>query len=639
MIIIDFETYSPTPISAGSYKYMHDPEADMVCMAYKIDDEPTKLWTPALPFPAAEFSMSGNIYGHNILFDYLAWNVLGRNYGFPELELNQLVDTQALANRYTLPGGLAKAGEVLSLPIQKQKTGAALIKKICCPTRAGARPRHGIDYSHNDLMLFYEYCRDDVNTTYELIRALPSSKLSDSEQEYWELTQRMNLAGLPVDELAVEKILDYITSFSEEMTRRVPELSLGQVQKVTQVAKLKSWMASKGVHVDNLTAPTVEALLKQDLPDAVREMLVLRQTIGRSSTAKYQKIKDMVYERRVFNNLQYYGTSTGRWAGRGFQLQNLPRASVNDPESYISRFVDFKPVDDPVNIAKALIRPMIKAPDGRKLIVSDYSSIENRLLAWVARDEGALELFRTGGDQYIDMAAFLYKKAPADVTKGERQIGKIIILGCGYGMGAKRFVETAKTWNVHMELREAQHAVDAFRDRYSSVKNLWYKLKDACVSAIQVPGSYHTYHNCTFRVVKCRAGNKWLLLTLPSGRNLFYKDPYLESDTYGVAPGHYGTNPYTKKWSRLKLIPGRIVENVIQALARDIMAYGLVQISRKMPYIDLLGTVHDEAIGEGPDSIGPETLKLFNKSLCTLPPWAAGLPLAAEGYIGTRYKK
>jgi len=233
----------------------------------------------------------------------------------------------------------------------------------------------------------------------------------------------------------------------------------------------------------------------------------------------------------------------------------------------------------------------------------------------------------------------LYRKDSADITKSERQIGKIIILGCGYGMGAKRFVETAKTWGVHMELHEAQRAVDAYRDRYHKVKNMWYKLKDCCVRAIQRPGETHAFNNCKFRVVKCRADNRWLVLTLPSGRNLFYMAPYLSEDTYGLVPGHYGTNPYTKKWDRLKLIPGRITENIIQALARDIMAYGLTIVKRRMPFITLLGTVHDEAIGEGDGDMSQSTLDNFNKCLCKLPGWAEGLPLEAEGYIAKRYRK
>jgi DNA polymerase len=289
-------------------------------------------------------------------------------------------------------------------------------------------------------------------------------------------------------------------------------------------------------------------------------------------------------------------------------LHNLPRAKVDNPEEYIEKFLTFRPVEDPVNVAKALIRPMVCAPPGYKLICSDYSSIENRLLAWVAEDENALEIFRTGGDQYVDMASFMYSKAPNDVTKAERQVGKIVILGCGYGMGAKRFVETAADWGVDLSHSEATAAVNAYRDRYSKVKKLWYRLKDCAVAAIQNPGRAYKYNRCRFKVVRDRNNLLWLVLNLPSGRNLFYNSPYLSEDDYGLAPGHYGINPYSKKWSRLKLIPGRITENVIQALARDIMAYGLRQVELYLPEVRLIGSVHDEAIGEiREDLLGEDT--------------------------------
>jgi DNA polymerase len=238
------------------------------------------------------------------------------------------------------------------------------------------------------------------------------------------------------------------------------------------------------------------------------------------------------------------------------------------------------------------------------------------------------------------MAAFLYGTTPEGVTKAQRQMGKIIILGCGYGMGAMRFVETAETWGVHVSPSEAMVAVNAYRAKYSLVKDLWYKLKDATVDAIKYPGKTFTFKRCSFRVVKCRAGNHWLMITLPSGRALYYMEPHLGDDPYGVVPGHYGTNPYTKKWDRLKLIPGRIIENIIQALARDIMAQGLLNIKQKMPYVTLIGTVHDEAIAIIKDlHVNTTTVGVFNRHLCRMPTWADGLPLEAEGWIGARYKK
>jgi DNA polymerase len=637
-VLIDFETYSGHPINVGSVKYVHHPDADIVCLGYKIDDEKTQLWRPGLPVPEVFYDKATVFYAHNALFDYLVWHVLGNKYTFPAVDLPRWIDTQALANRYSLPGALATVGDILKVSVQKDKKGKQLIKQICCPDVNGQRPTA----SNNDLLDFYDYCIQDVDSMYHLVKALPSDKLAPLEQEFWVLTQEMNLEGLPVDEVIVDKILTYIETFAEEMTRRVPEITNRAVEKVTQVQRMVKYINSRGVDVSNLQAGTVDKLLSSEIPDDVRELLVLRQTIGRSSTAKYRKIKEMAYAGRVFNNLQYYGAATGRWTGRGFQLHNLPRASVQDPESYITSFDNFEPVNDPVNIAKALIRPMIRTGPEEMLLVSDYSAIENRILMWIADEQEALQLLKDGKSQYIDMAAYMYNYEYSDIQKGtiEYQVGKIVILGCGFQMGGKRFKENAETYDVFLSEGESYNAVNAYRSKYPKVKKMWSDLSKSAINAIRYPGRVYETNKCSFRVVKCRAGNRWLMLTLPSGRSIYYMDPHLSDDTYGVVPGHMGTNPYTKKWSRLKLIPGRITENIAQGTARDIMGQGLLNIKNKMKVAKLLGSVHDEGLAKiNKAHIDDTTIEVFNRHLCDMPAWADGLPLEAEGWIGPRYKK
>lgn len=369
-------------------------------------------------------------------------------------------------------------------------------------------------------------------------------------------------------------------------------------------------------------------------------MLELRQMLGRSSTAKYRKIQLMEHEGRVFDNLLYHGAAPGRWTGASFQLHNLPRASVPDPEAVIDKFNNFEPIDDPVNVAKALIRPMIYSGPSSSLVVSDYKAIETCNLFWLAGDHETCDAIRQGKDLYVEMAAYMYQIRPDQVTKRQRQIGKIIILGCGYQMGAKRFKDTCAQWGIEISMSEALAAVEAYRAKYPLVKRMWKMLALAAKNAIQYPGNRYDYRDCSFRMVRDRAGNRWLLITLPSGRNMFYMEPYLEEDEWGMVPGHYGINPYTKKWSRRRLIPGRIIENIDQGLARDIMAIGLVNIDDNMPQINLIGTVHDEAIGEIEDRFIHEGLLAeFNNNLCRMPEWANGLPLSAEGYIAKRYRK
>lgn len=642
MIIIDFETYSPEPIDAGVIRYSKHPEADIICMAYKIDDAPTEIWTPSSKFPIelwrAILLDGHNLYAHNAFFDYNVWHNIGYKYKLPIVALDRWVDTVALVNRYGFPTSLEKAGEVLNLPIQKQKNGTALIKKICVPTKEGRRPVMGRDYTQTEAAQFVSYCKDDVNATYHLVKALPSDTLAPKEHKIWLLTQKMNLLGLPIDAETADKIFMYIDGFTEDLVKTMPKLTNGMVQKPTQAKRIIEWCATQGLNLDNLQAGTVDTLLADSqLPANIRKVMQLRQMLGRSSTAKYRKISEMIYDDRVHGNLQYHGAHTGRWAGRGLQLQNLPRAKVKDPEKYIQAFRNFESVEDPVNVAKALIRPMICAPPGRTLIVADYSSIENRVLFYCADDHKTLELFRKDLDQYKDMAAFLYNTTYEAVTKEQRQLGKVIALGCQFGMGGNKFQEVAQGWGIELSTAEATWAVDAYRSKYPKVKQLWYTARNSMVNALRSPGSvFKINHVATVKYAKDRNGTPWLIVMLCSGRSILYYKPFIDPEG-GL--GYHGINPYSKKFDKLRMTPGTCAQNIVQASARDCMAEGLLNVDERMPEIDLIGTVHDEALGETDEERGNEvTLAEFNKNLCDIP-WAPGLPVKAEGYIAKRYRK
>jgi DNA polymerase len=564
----------------------------------------------------------------------------------------------ALCNRYGMPGSLADAGEILQVSVQKDRRGKALIKKICTPNKAGKRPKLGVDFSQQDLQDFANYCKQDVDSTYQLLKCLPSKELTEKEQQIWQVTQEMNLTGLPIDIEAVERILEYVQEYAHELSLAIPKLTKGMVTKMTEVKRVVNFFAAHypELGITDLKADTVEARIEADddgsepLPPVVRELLELRQMLGRSSTAKYVKMKGMFHAGYVHGNLHYWGTHTGRWAGRGLQIHNLPRAKVKDPEAAIDKFLNFEPVENAIVVAKALIRPMIKAPEGYSLIISDYSSIENRVLAWYANDIEALDMFRTGADQYIDMASFLYKVPIPELTErcereesqaqAMRQMGKIIILGCGYGMGAGTFQATAKTWGVHISSVESQLAVDAYRQRYKKVATMWYRLLDTVKKAIRNPRYVFDAYRCKIVVLFDHQQRKWLRITLPSGRNLFYMDPILDMSAPYGAVKHWGVHPYSKKWSRLMMTPGRLTENVVQALARDVMADGLLNIKEHMPEVKLMITVHDEGGGLIKDTdIQEDTMDRFNYNLCREQPWHDGLPLGAKGYISKRYKK
>jgi len=631
LIGIDFETRSDVELTKyGAMKYFYGRDAAILFLSYKIDTNPTKQWHPRQD--PLDFMLNPNsyhFYAFNALFEYRAWNILGtKDHAWSSLALSTMTDVMALCGRFTYHQQLGSAGDDLNLKIRKDKRGKALMKKICMPP---------YNYTKEEWDAFLKYGYDDVETMYEMLHALPAIKLSDKEQQIWELTQRINLRGVPVDIKAVKQILNVTSAYKLEQNTLLPELTGGSVTKATQAARIKHWLVRKGVPAPNLQADTVEKLLERvDLSDDARTVLTLRQELGKSSTAKYQKVYDQCYEGRVYDNLRYYGANTGRWSGMGFQIHNLPRSKVTDATPIIDKFYDLTIVEDnPIQAAKSIVRGMICAPPGKMLCWADYSSIENRALAWLANDEKTLKLFHKGLDQYIDMAAERYGVPYDKVTDDQRAFGKMLILGCGYGLGYKGFQKNAAKWGVYIDLVESKIAVDAYRSRYQKVVNYWYDCKRAAINAISHPGTEYIVHLTIYKVIKDKNGTMWLRCMLPSGRAIYYNSPLIVEGTYGAEVSAMGINPYTKKWMRLKVIPGRLVENNTQALCRDVLAEGKLSLERAD--FKLVGSIHDEAIAEVDKDF--TDLSLYCDLLCTIPNWADGLPVKAEGAIEKRYRK
>jgi len=648
-LYIDFETYSEVDIRKhGSMRYASDESTQVICLGYAFNNEPAELWTPDQDFPLriiVHINKVKMVYAHNAIFDWRIWNlVLWEDFAIPKLRLEQCIDSMALCQTYTIPASLAFAGAALNINLPKLESGVRLINKCCKPDKNGDQPM-----PWDNEMVFKElfmYCKRDVEAMREIVNTLPRDTLIPIEQEVWMLTARMNELGLPVDIEAVKAILSYLGKYVKDKMSMVSTITGGEVQTVNQIAKILEWCKGQGIELPNLQAGTLEEALASDiLPSQVQELLQLRQELGRTSTAKFKKIKELEYNGWVHNNLQYHGAGPGRWAGRGFQMQNLPRASVPNPEDYIKAFMDCETVEDPVTIGKALIRSMVLAPPGETIICSDYHSIENRILAWLAGDEVTLQGFREGLDQYVDMAATLYNISHDQVTKDQRQFGKVIILGAGYQMGAIRFQEVAADWGITLESHEAKFAIDTYREKYYLIKRLWKRLHNAAIEAIMT-GKRQTYLKITFGTATVN-GVRWLAMKLPSGKSVYYMHPSVENkfipgyEYMGEVPTitHSGINPYSKKWGRLKITPGRLTENATQGTAREVMAQGMLNVQEYMPEIRLILSVHDEAGGLVSTQLATkETMARFNNQLCDIK-WAEDCPLAAEGYFSKRYKK
>jgi len=430
-IVIDFETYSEVDITKqGAYIYADHSSTKILCMSYKISNAPTQIWLPdndSFPKELINLKSTDKIYAFNATFEILIWHKVGLK-DFPQffkpVLYKQWIDVQALSARYGFPLSLDKAAKAIGCDHTKLAIGKRLIRVCCTP---GYRP------TEQDYQDLYKYCKVDTDTTHEILQKLPANYLTLEEQDVWIMTLEMNIKGVPIDIKEVKAIINYLASYMQAMTEVLPDITNGEINTAGQVQKIKDFCCSHGVMIENLQAETVKNILENDdsLPDVVRTVLEIRQLIGLTSVKKFITLSNLYNRGFVQGNLIYYGASnTGRFAGRGFQYQNLPRTKVDNPEEYIKKFIYKDEIDRPVDIAKALIRPMIKAPAGYQLIVSDYSAIENRVLAWLSNDNYALDLFIKGKDQYKDMASYLYHKPVKEIQKHERQLGKAVILGC-----------------------------------------------------------------------------------------------------------------------------------------------------------------------------------------------------------------
>ena len=631
---IDFETRSSVPISNGVHNYLTSPHSAIVCMAWGRQGETMNLWLPGQP-PPFQVRPEDTVYAFNIVFDWLVWHVLGSKHGFEPFKLDRCVDAMALCGRFTLFQNLQQAGETLNLSVVKDRRGKTLIKKICTPP---------FKYTKQDLKEFYVYCVRDAQTLHELVHTLPMPILSPQEQKVWLLTQKMNLRGVPVDSYAIKRIYHMMQEYLDSKKRELPLITDGRITSHNQVTEIVKWAHSMGVELPNLTKATVTkfiGILEGDMTPnhyAVYKVLTIRQQLALTSTAKYKKLLELNHEGRIYENLRYHGAATGRWAGMGAQLHNLPRVGAEDPDTEIEKFYDRSILDaNPLASAKALVRSMICAPPDRVLCVADYSAIENRVLMWGCDEFEALELIAKGADQYIDMASDLYNIGYHDVTKDQRALGKTLILGAGYNLGAKGFKAYAGGFGIDLSDNGAEEAIRQYRNKYKKVVGYWYAAKDTMIHAIQNPGIICEYGKCTYQVITDHVGTKWLVLTLPSGRALFYNKPDLKEDKYGLLPTHMGINSYTRKWDRLKLIPGRIIENIVQATSRDILADGKLRMDKVG--LDLVLSVHDEAVVEADESVGLQTLNDMIGMMRVAPEWGEGLPLDADGFVTKRYKK
>lgn len=635
-IHIDFETYSECDLrKAGAWSYSLHPSTVVICCAYAVgNDEPVLLGESELECIPRVFD-GATLHAWNSFFEYAIWvNCLG----WPETPIERWNDTAARAAFAALPRSLGECGKVLGLPedAAKLQRGRYLISRL-------SKPRNGERCLDADLLEeMYEYCRRDVIAERELSRRLP--ELPDSERNAWVLDQKINLRGLYVDRKAVTSAIRICSQATKLLEADVSRASGGELNNVRQIQRVATFCAERGVGMGSLTKACVaETLERDDLPEDVRAVLELRQRLGKTSTAKFDallRLIDHVPDDRARGLLRYHGASTGRWSGSNFQPQNLPRGEFPDASAEDFRDED-DPADavewlqtiygDPLSALSSAIRSVITAPPGRRLIVADYAAIEARVLPWLAGQADVLEVFRGHGKIYEHTASQIYRKPLGEITKDERFVGKVATLALGYQGGAKAFRQMAEAYGVDISDDLAERVKLGWRDANRQTVRYWYAVERAAVDAVRNPGEVFRCRSAAFK-----ASDGFLLLRLPSGRPLRYFKPDLKEGKFGREQVTFeGRDSVTGKFRRQTTYGGKLVENITQAVARDLMLAGMFNVENAG--YDVVLTVHDELIVEADNGFG--SAADVERLMCDAPTWADGLPLRAEGFETQRYRK
>lgn len=646
---VDLETCSELDLrKVGSFRYFEHPSTQVICMSWAIGDGPISTWVPCrgqeFPDELREWIAShGDVSGWNIgNFEEIAFRTA--NLGLPAVTPSQWHCSMTRAAYWGLPLALDMAGPALDLSVHKDKDGHRLMMQMSKPRKNGTW-WHLTDPAKLDRLI--QYCERDVEVEREVDRSVPD--LPPSERLVWTLDRRMNAAGLKVDRPLLVRAARLA---SDEMQALADRMKLNYGFGPSEVAKMLAFVNTElaqvnGQAVPDLRAETVAQWLTYSLPAPVRDVLEIRQEFAKSSVAKLERISAAIMvDGRVRGLTQYYGASrTGRFAGRLVQFQNLPRpmkglnikAAVQDilgaqfPNDIADVVRDFH--GRPLDVVSSLIRSLFVPADGMKFIVGDFSQIEARVVCWLAGQQDMLEVFASGQDPYVYAAE---RSGHPDPKGSGRQYGKVQVLALGFGMGADRFVDAAAKYGLTLSLQEAERAVDGWRQANARIVAFWWNLDRAVKQTLQ-DGKIRKVGYITVGMGKGKLDG-CLLLKLPSKRYLVYRNARVFQNA-GREEIHFdGVDQYTKQWGTQRTYGGKLVENVTQAVARDVMCEALDTLGR-VKFLRPLTTVHDEIICEANASTAASACDFMEGVMTRRPVWAPTLPVAADVKVMDRYGK
>lgn len=640
-LFIDLETYSSVDIvKSGAFKYVESPDFEILMIAYAWNDDRVRVidmtnWN----VPERADVLAGILdpdtvkVAHNCAFERAC---LTRHLA-QDMPPEEWEDTMVMAAMNGLPMSLDAAGAALQLQDQKIKEGKALINYFCKPCKPtianGGRTRNLPEHAPDKWERFVEYCRRDVEVEVEIYKRLNGFPVTDFERRVRALDARINERGVLVDTDLAQAAVEVDEAFTDEHAREMQMLT--GLDNPNSVAQLKEWLAVVGVDCESLNKATVTDLKKEVTDPTVRRVLELRQLLGKTSTKKYQAmIETACKDNRTRGLLQYYGAGrTGRWAGRLVQVQNLPQNHLVDIDKVreLVRQRDMETLelafDNVPDVLSQLIRTAFVAKPGHTFLVCDYSAIEARVIAYLAGEQWRMDVFANGGDIYCSSASQMFK-VPVEkhgVNAHLRQKGKVAELACGYGGG----VAALKAFGADkMGLTEAemQDIVIQWRQASPTIPKFWRTTEAAAKAALETPG----------KVVGTPCGVMYkrdadaLRCLLPSGRVLSYWGARVENGSVVFM----AQNQTTRKWERDDTWGGKLVENIVQAYARDCLAVAMLRLADAG--FDITFHVHDEIIAEAPEGSRWEDMaEVMGRPI----DWAPGLLLKAEGYETKFYRK
>jgi DNA polymerase len=688
-LVFDFETRSAVDLSESSYKrYASDRTTSILCIGLKWNDRPASCFSPSgsktvldgseRPIELMEAIRIGcPILVHNAAFEKSIYRyICVEQWGWPSIPDHQWVDTMAVCAYYAIPQSLQKAAIALGLEKQKDMAGNRVLKQVCKPRSHGkkakeawiaeGKPLHEMPIiwweDKERLARVYLYCTGDVETqemVYLKLGALPPERHRE-----WMFDEMVNERGIPIDWAGLHAANQVIEESLSEYNLRVQQLTAtpafpkGMVQTINQRQKILDWCELKGWCMVSLSKESVEDALKASLPAPVREILTIRQESGKSSLGKVDKMLNLTDDDgRIRHSMAWHGAATGRKAGRGMQPHNFPRDCMKAEEAekfhemlrsenpfadltfnYQSDLMTNDPQSIPDVVSQAL-RSFFLAGPGRTFYVSDFSNIETRILAWVSKCRLLNEAFAKGECPYIQFASRAYNVNPNTLNKKspERQLGKVAVLGLGYGMGWEKFITTAAgpAYNVILDEARSKEIVKLYRGMYTEVSGFWSDCESAFMEAIQSK----TQIQCGR--VAFGSNGEWGWIVLPSGRPIWMCEPKVSRVPDRWREGktrleitYSGVHPVKKTWVRRGTYGGSLVESICQGTAGDILQEALVRVETA-GYPAIL-SVHDELVSEV-DERAP--FDQFHQLMRVRPAWAHDLPIECESHQSKRYGK